>query len=181
MSQCPLEKPDIIPIILHGAAGMGDGSRLKGKAKMGGNIIPERHMRCATVAKTNEHMTSQVCPYCFELVHLARARRKTSNGNTRIMRVHGAVACGNPDCISFKCGYSHRARDSNAALNIALAGHSLLTSSTRQPLNPFNPKTRRRLQPLHNTSSFLTGEITTSEATAAVRRRLGSLAQINRK
>ena len=163
---CPLESPSVVPLILHGAAGMGDQSRLKGRAKMGGNSIPERHMQSATVAKTNEFMTSQVCPYCFGLVRLARAKRTNHKGVSRLVRVHGAVECCNPDCRSYLCGHAHRARDSNAALNIALAGYSLLISPTGQALQPFNSKTRHRLQPLLNTSSPATGQTTKSDTTA---------------
>lgn len=52
----------------------------------------------------------------------------------------------NPDCLSVKAGHSIRSRDTNAALNIALAGASQVLTSSRLP--PF----RRNFQPTMYTS-----------------------------
>ncbi|GJJ70397.1 hypothetical protein EMPS_02746 [Entomortierella parvispora] len=81
LETCPKSRPVVIPLMLHGDAGMGVGSRLKGHSKMGGNKVPERHMRYTPVAKTPEHKSSQTCPFCFQLVRLARARRKKDGGD----------------------------------------------------------------------------------------------------
>jgi len=165
LQHCPKTAPIVIPLFLHGAAGMGIGSRLKGNAKMGGSKIPERHMQHGIVAKTNENMSSRTCPFCFRLVRLARGRR-IRKGEAKLVRVHGAIECINPDCISARCGYGHRPRDSNAALNIALIGHTVLTSPTRQTLPPFTNNQHRWLHPNPDASCHATGEITQSDVAA---------------
>jgi hypothetical protein len=137
---CPKLRPIVVPLFLHGAAGTGNGSRLKGNNRMGGNTIPHKHMRHGPICKTNEHNSSKLCPFCFKLLRLVRARRKDSKGRTRVVRVNGAVECVNPDCISFRAGYCTRGRDANASLNIAISGYSQLTTLNRQALPPFNPK-----------------------------------------
>jgi hypothetical protein len=163
---CPKSRPKVIPLMLHGNAGMMVNSRLKGMTRMGGNRIPERHMLHCPVAKTNEHMSSQTCMFCFQVMRLARAHRRVG-GKTKCIRLHGTVECINPECISFRCGYSHRARDTNAAVNIAIAGHSLLTSPNRQTLPPFSATTQRPSwsHTIPNASSFATGEEQTSTST----------------
>jgi hypothetical protein len=153
---CPKSRPVVIPLFLHGAAGTGAGSRLKGNNRMGGNSIPHRHMRFGPVCKTNEHNSSKTCPFCFELVRLVRAKRQ-KKGKTRIVRVNGAVECTNNRCVSYRAGYCIRGRDANAALNIAIAGYSQLVSQRRDTLPPFSPK-RPRSQFL--TTSSLTGDNT---------------------
>jgi len=65
------------------------------------------------VCKTKEYLSSQTCPWCFLLTRLARGRR-LHKGVHRLVRLHGAVECYNPG------------QDTNAAINVALAGFSLL-------------------------------------------------------
>ncbi|GJJ75259.1 hypothetical protein EMPS_07617 [Entomortierella parvispora] len=167
LEACPKSRPVVIPLMLHGDAGLGVGSRLKGHSKMGGNKVPERHMRYTPVAKTPEHKSSQTCPFCFQLVRLARARRK-KDGEMRLVRVHGAIECTNPDCESYKVGYTQRGRDTNAAVNIALAGYVLVTSDPedRATLPPFDPK-RPTWSLSSNTRSTSTGEPSQSSCTEA--------------
>jgi hypothetical protein len=135
---CPKTRVRVIPLMLHGDAGSGIGSRLKGRAKMGGSKIPQRHMRYVPLCKTPEHNSSRTCPMCFQPIRLMRARRIV-NGKSKLVRVNGAVQCVNPDCISFKQGYADRGRDTNAAVNIALSGYVQLTSDDRKPPPPFDP------------------------------------------
>ena len=136
---------------------MGVGSRLKGNAKMGGNKIPQRHMHHGPVCKTNEQNSSKTCPFCFKPTRLARARRMRE-GKMKLVRLNGAVECTNSQCISHRCGYTIRGRDNNAALNIAIAGYSQLTSTDRTALPPFTTTTRRPWsQPLPSTGSSATG------------------------
>ncbi|GJJ74279.1 hypothetical protein EMPS_06637 [Entomortierella parvispora] len=158
VNQCPRASPIVMPLMLHGAAGSGVGSRLKGHSKMGGNKIPEKHLRYTPVLKTNEHKSSQLCPFCFSQIRLVRARRN-KNGVMRLVRVHGAIQCTNPDCPSFKVGYADRGRDTNAAVNIALAGYVCLTSSDHKTLPPFNPRCPA-WEPSSNTRSISTGTST---------------------
>ena len=157
VKNCPRSLPKVIPLFLHGAAGMGVGSRLKGNAKMGGNKIPQRHMHHGPVCKTNEHNSSKTCPFCFKPTRLARARRMRE-GKMKLVRLNGAVECTNSQCISHRCGYTIRGRDNNAALNIAIAGYFQLTSTDRTALPPFTTTTRRPWsQPLPSTGSSATG------------------------
>lgn len=122
---------------------------------MEGNKIP-RHKQHAAVAKTKERMSSQKCPCCFWLIRLVRARR-TVDGKSKLVRVHGAIECINPNCLSNKYGYSYRGRDCNAASNIALAGYTQLVSHKRETLPPFSTTLRSTSHPPPTTSDTSTG------------------------
>ncbi|KAG0316071.1 hypothetical protein BGZ97_007464 [Linnemannia gamsii] len=81
---------------------------------------------------------------------LARAH-KLVDGSVKTVRVHGAVECVNRDCEAAQCGYTIRGRDDNAAVAIAIAGYSNLTSrdtlktGERRTLPPFEPRLRPRI------------------------------------
>ncbi|GJJ78521.1 hypothetical protein EMPS_10880 [Entomortierella parvispora] len=153
LRNCPKSLPVVIPLFFHGAAGMGVGSRLKGNCRMGGNEIPRRHKNHGPVGKTNEHNSSKTCPFCFRPIRLARGRRM-KKGTMKLVRLNGAVECTNPECISHRCGYTIRGRDQNAALNIAVAGYTQLTTTERTTLPPFSTTTKRLWShPLTNTGS----------------------------
>ncbi|KAK3840226.1 MAG: hypothetical protein JOS17DRAFT_663686, partial [Linnemannia elongata] len=121
-----------------GTGGSCVGSRLKGHSKRGGGKVCHQHRQYGVVAHTNEHRTSQVCSACFQPVELARATR-AQNGETKQVRLHGAVVCRNRDCPRFKAKKATQGRDSNAAVNIAVAGSSNLLSSHKITLSPFRP------------------------------------------
>lgn len=156
VDHCPRTRPRVIPLFFHGAAGSGTGSRLKGHTRMGGNKIQERNMLHGPVCVTNEHNSSGTCCFCFHPTRLARAKRQTKKG-LRMVRVHGAVECCNPTCVAFRLGYTIRPRDTNAAVNIALAGYTLLHSSDRKTLARFDPRRPSWSPPFPNTSSTMTG------------------------
>ncbi|OAQ24751.1 hypothetical protein K457DRAFT_58213, partial [Linnemannia elongata AG-77] len=108
-----------------GTGGSCVGSRLKGHSKRGGGKMCHQHRQYGVVAHTNEQRTSQLCSACFQPVELAPATR-AQNGETKRVRLHGAVICRNRDCPRFKAKKSTQGRDSNAAVNIAVAGSSNL-------------------------------------------------------
>ncbi|KAK3812149.1 MAG: hypothetical protein J3Q66DRAFT_263672, partial [Benniella sp.] len=110
-----------------GTAGTGTGSRIAGHERRGGTKMRNEHAQYCPVAMTDEHNTSKVCVYCFQRTRLARSRR-IIRGETKLVNVHGAVECTNPDCISFTCGYTTKARDVYSAAAILLAGASTLLS-----------------------------------------------------
>jgi hypothetical protein len=116
----------------------------------------EQHIRHCPVGMTNEYRSSKTCVFCFQPVRLARSRRLVK-GNIKLVKVHGAVECVNPDCISFRCGYTIKSRDPHAATCIALAGASTLFSSTLSPFtrvyrpqNTINASTSALEDPLPN-------------------------------
>ncbi|KAI8347574.1 hypothetical protein B0O80DRAFT_371519, partial [Mortierella sp. GBAus27b] len=124
--------------IFQGNAGTCAGSRLKGHCRGGG--LSKEHAKVCPVIMTDEYCTSKTCCFCFAPVELVPVKRLV-NGVMKQVRCNGAVRCINPDCISVKAGYSVKPRDTNAAMNIALAGASQLLTSSRLP--PF----RRSFQP----------------------------------
>ncbi|KAK3846750.1 MAG: hypothetical protein J3R72DRAFT_348374, partial [Linnemannia gamsii] len=121
-----------------GTGGSCVGSRLKGHSKRGGGKMCHEHRQYGVVAHTNEHRTSQVCSACFQPVELACATR-AQNGEAKQVRLHGAVVCRNRDCPRFQAKMATQGRDSNAAVNIAVAGSSNLLSSHKITLAPFRP------------------------------------------
>jgi len=138
----------VVPIMLTGIAGTGVGSRIGGHARRGGGKLRENHRKHAVVAMTNEFRTSKTCVFCFEQVQLARANRD-KKGTFKRVTVNGAVECVNPDCVSFKCGYTTRGGDSHAALAIAIAGASNLLSDSRTTIAPFS-----RTKPTNNAGNI---------------------------
>ncbi|KAK3821191.1 MAG: hypothetical protein J3Q66DRAFT_280018 [Benniella sp.] len=121
--------------MLIGDAGTGVGSRIGGHVRRGGKKMRVEHMKHTVVGITSEYRTSQTCAVCFQQLHQARYRR-TINGEERIVSVHGAMECQNPDCPSFLQGRSIKPRDVNAAMNIAMAGASTLLHNRELP--PFS-------------------------------------------
>ncbi|KAF9114492.1 hypothetical protein BGX27_010642, partial [Mortierella sp. AM989] len=59
-------------------------------------------------------------------------------GQIKTRNVHGALECPNPNCPSFKNGYTIKARDAHEALSIAIAGTSQLLDPKRVTLPPFS-------------------------------------------
>ncbi|KAF9271119.1 hypothetical protein BGZ68_004196, partial [Mortierella alpina] len=95
------------------------------------------HRRVTTVGMHDEFKTSKVCTFCWQPTVLARARR-VKNGEIQVMRLNGSVECVNPECVSFRAGYTVKARDPHSALAILLSGTAVIESPSRQPLPPFS-------------------------------------------
>ena len=133
---CPKKEPVVLPVLVIGDKGTGVGSRIQGHARRGGATMRRNHRRFAVVAMHDEYKTSKVCTFCWRPTALARARR-FRNGQVQTLRVNGSVECVNPACISFRAGYTIKARDPHSALAILLSGTSVLESPCRQPLPPF--------------------------------------------
>ncbi|KAK5808840.1 hypothetical protein F5H01DRAFT_52172 [Linnemannia elongata] len=131
-------KKNIVPIVLHGAAGTAVGSRIKGHAKRGGRKLTDQHRQYGPVGYTNENRTSRICSACFVPVTLSRATR-IKDGESRTIRLHGSVDCHNPLCPRRQAGRGTMGRDANAANNILISGASILLSATHQALPPFRP------------------------------------------
>lgn len=129
-------KKNIVPIVLHGAAGTAVGSRIKGHAKRGGRKLTHQHRQYGPVGYTNENRTSRICSACFVPVTLSRATR-IKDGESKTIRLHGSVDCHNPQCPRRQAGRGTMGRDANAANNILISGASILLSATHQALPPF--------------------------------------------
>ncbi|KAG9070753.1 hypothetical protein KI688_008293 [Linnemannia hyalina] len=139
--ECPRDALPIIPIMFVGTAGIGTGSRIGGHLKYGGKKVVEQHALSVPVLMTDENMTSKVCPFCFAILRLVKELRLV-NGVEKLVTINGAVQCENPNCESVRAGYARRGRDSNACVNIALAGFTTIMSDNRQPLPPYRRSTR---------------------------------------
>lgn len=156
----------VVPIMLTGIAGTGVGSRIGGHARRGGGKLREQHRKHGVVAMTNEFRTSKTCVFCFEQVQLARATRDIK-GTSKRVTLNGGIECINPDCVSFKCGYTTRGRDSNAALAIAIAGASNLLSDNRTTIAPFT-RTKSTNNAGNTPDTFSTIPIEASAGTGSV-------------
>ncbi|KAK3843434.1 MAG: hypothetical protein J3R72DRAFT_383384 [Linnemannia gamsii] len=132
------EKKNIIPIVLHGAAGTAVGSRIKGHAKRGGSKLTQQHRRYGPVGQTNENRTSRICSCCFVPVKQSRATR-IKDGESKTVRLNGSVDCRNPRCPRRQAGRGTMGRDANAANNILISGASILLSATHTALPPYRP------------------------------------------
>ncbi|KAF9123074.1 hypothetical protein BGX30_001630 [Mortierella sp. GBA39] len=174
---CLLENPKPLPVILHGAAGSGVGSTIKGHARRGGGRFRREHRQHCVVAVTNENLTSKLCCVCFQFVKLATARRLI-NGAIRSVRINGSVICQNPACPLIHNGTATQNRDKNAAACIALSGFTTLLADDHNPLPPFRLRTRPprpSLQEnsstniLSNSTSVTSGLSLTSNVTAWIR------------
>jgi len=95
------------------------------------------HRRYCTVAIHDEFRTSKICTYCHGAVVLARSRR-LKNGQVIFKTVNGTVECSNPACVSFRCGYTMKARDPHSAVAILMSGTYVLESPSRLPLGVFS-------------------------------------------
>ncbi|KAF9109796.1 hypothetical protein BGX27_007170 [Mortierella sp. AM989] len=129
-------KETLLPVIFIGDSGTGVGSRLKGQERRGGRRMRSEHRQHCPVAVTNEFRTSRVCLFCFLQLRQARSRRLV-HGEMKSVSVHGTVECVNPDCMSFRVGYTIKARDTHSAVAIAVSGSSILFSTNRETLPPF--------------------------------------------
>ncbi|KAK3808983.1 MAG: hypothetical protein J3R72DRAFT_505748 [Linnemannia gamsii] len=158
---CPRDTLPVIPIMFVGTAGIGTGSRLGGHLKYGGKKVIEKHALSVPVLMTDENMTSKVCPLCFAILRLVKELRLV-NGIEKLVTINGAVQCDNPDCESVRTGYARRGRDSNACVNIALAGFTTVLSDDRQPLPPYRRSTRPKGATPSESQSLATGTTQTS-------------------
>lgn len=96
-----------------GNAGTGVGSTIKGYDRRGGKWLPKTHKRYAQVAMTDEHMTSQLCVYCyFPITHGRNLDNKIILGTAR---------CLNPNCEAFKQGRACNNRDIMSATAIGIS------------------------------------------------------------
>jgi hypothetical protein len=119
-------------------AGIGAGTRIGGHLRYGGGKLRERHRRYSTVTMTNEYRTSQACCYCFQPV--IRPRKPVfRDGKWRTKFVSGSLVCYNSACPSYQRGCNTKNRDVEAAINIALAGTSRITTGFTLP--PFERST----------------------------------------
>lgn len=132
------QKNNIIPVVLHGAAGTAVGSRIKGHVKRGGSKMTRQHRQVCPTGHTNENRTSKICSCCFAPISLSRATR-TKDGETKTMRLNGSVECKNPTCPRRKAGRGSMGRDANAANNILISGASILLSADHKALPPYRP------------------------------------------
>ncbi|CAO3572424.1 unnamed protein product [Mortierella alpina] len=131
------EAPKVVTAIAYGAAGSCVGGRIGGHMKWGGDWIRKRLLWLdMLVAVTDEFCTSQICPFCGSRVQLSTARRVVGT-STKTRKLHGSIECKNRSCISYKCGYGTRPRDTNAATNILISGVSIWISGGPWPITPF--------------------------------------------
>jgi len=131
------EAPKVVTAIAYGAAGSCVGGRIGGHMKWGGDWIREHLLWLdMLVAVTDEFCASQICPYCGSRVHLSTARRVVGT-SIKTRNLHGSIECKNRSCISYKCGYGTRPRDTNAATNILISGVSIWISGGPWPITPF--------------------------------------------
>jgi hypothetical protein len=118
------------PVMLIGNRGTGVGSSIKGYSRRGGKWISETHGRYAVAAITDEHMTSQLCIYCFApIVHPS-----DQDGNV----ILGTSRCINYNCPAFKQGRATNNRDKMSAAAIGISGMAKLLLNKDYP--PFTSK-----------------------------------------
>ncbi|KAG0316592.1 hypothetical protein BGZ99_006812 [Dissophora globulifera] len=104
--------------MLTGTARTGFGSRIGGHARRGGGRMRKEHQRHCLVAMTDEYRSSKTCVLCLSQAQLIRGCRIV-NGPIRTFRLNGSVECVDPQCLSFKVGYTIKARDTHSAATIA--------------------------------------------------------------
>ena len=106
-----------------GNAGTGFGSAIRGYDRRGGKWLPRTHKRYAETMITDEHMTSQLCVYCYFPI----AHSRTSDESVSL----GTVRCLNPNCEAFKHGRATNNRDvmSATAIGISAMTQALLRKS----------------------------------------------------
>ncbi|KAF9123262.1 hypothetical protein BGX30_001536 [Mortierella sp. GBA39] len=164
--ESPRDALPIIPIMFVGTAGIGTGSRLGGHLKYGGKKVVEQYALSVPVLMTDENMTSKVCPLCFAILRLVKELGLVS-GVEKLVTINGAVQCENPDCESVRTGYARRSRDSNACVNIALAGFTIIMSNNRQSLPPYRRSTRPEGATPSEPQSLATGTQQTSSTSTS--------------
>ncbi len=128
------------PIIYHGAAGTGAGSRIGGHDRRGGKWTREIHYGHAPVLLTDEYRTSKTCHVCLGQMVLGRGRTSPEGGvgKGQWRRVHGTLECVNPGCLAYQAGYTVRTRDSQSAMNILLKGAMATFLQCHAALGPFS-------------------------------------------
>ncbi|KAK3815084.1 MAG: hypothetical protein J3Q66DRAFT_343783 [Benniella sp.] len=135
--QCPKTAPHMMPVMFIGAAGTGVGSRIGGHNRRGGTKLRKEHSRYCPVAVTDEFNTSKLCVECYQRLQYAKSSRIVK-GKIQTVRVKGAQECVNPDCESVRRGHTIRARDTNSAAAIAIAGASTILHPEKKRLPPFS-------------------------------------------
>ncbi|KAK3843767.1 MAG: hypothetical protein J3R72DRAFT_101212 [Linnemannia gamsii] len=113
-------------------------SRIKAHAKRGVSKLTQQHRKHGPVGHTNENRTSRVRSCCFVPMSLSRASR-TKDGDTKTVRLNGAVECKNPVCPRRRAGRGSMGWDTNAASNIAISGASILLSANHTTLPAYRP------------------------------------------
>ncbi|KAG0050544.1 hypothetical protein BGZ83_004667 [Gryganskiella cystojenkinii] len=158
---CPKTHKNLT-VMYVGDAGTGLNSRIGGHLRWGGNKVCENHMRFIPVLMTDEYLTTKTCPFCWRRVRFGRAR--TDKG---VRSVKGVIQCKNPKCLSFKLGYSKRARDTNAAFNIMLRGEIQVSSEDRKIPDAFARRRRAELPIIHHgrdaTAKGVVGDVVMKE------------------
>ncbi|KAI8345840.1 hypothetical protein B0O80DRAFT_393722 [Mortierella sp. GBAus27b] len=117
--------------MLVGDAGTGVASRIAGHQRRGSKSLRREHYKHCPVILTSEYRTSKTCVFCYHELRAAHYRRK-KDGKEQLVRVNGALEYTNPDCPSFKIGYTIKPRDSQPAMTIAIAEASALLSPCSQ-------------------------------------------------
>ena len=111
-----------------GNAGTGVGSAIRGYDRRGGKWLPRIHKRYAETIITDEHMTSQLCVYCYFPI----AHSRTSDESVSL----GTVRCLNPNCEAFKHG---RATNNRGVMSATAIGISAMTQALlRKSFPPFS-------------------------------------------
>ncbi|KAG1447813.1 hypothetical protein G6F56_009140 [Rhizopus delemar] len=96
-----------------GNAGTGVGSAIRGYDRRGGKWLPRTHKRYAETMITDEHMTSQLCVYCYFPIAHSRTSDESVSFET--------VRCLNPNCEAFKHGRTTNNRDVMSAIAIEIS------------------------------------------------------------
>lgn len=108
-----------------GDRGTGVGSRTKGFRRYGGMWLERLRSYQNKVYITNEHNTSQLCIYCFEMsCHPKCSKQKITKG---------ALQCVNPACESVKAGRAIKSRDALTPLSIGLSSLSYCLLGVTMP------------------------------------------------
>ncbi|KAK3806373.1 MAG: hypothetical protein J3Q66DRAFT_119334 [Benniella sp.] len=141
---CVKHKPEVRLVGCLGDAGTGFGSRLGGHSRRGGGKLRAEHRQNATVAMTDEHLTSKTCPFCFQRTRPAKGRRIVGE-EIKTVSINGAMECTNQHCESFQAGYTIKSRDGQASHNIGTTGGYTLLSVNKEAMPPFCPYERQRL------------------------------------
>ncbi|KAI8890966.1 hypothetical protein K501DRAFT_167486, partial [Backusella circina FSU 941] len=116
-----------------GNKGTGVVSHIKGYNRRGGNWIKELHGRYTIAAINDEHMTFQLCIYCYSpIVHLKNADGSKSLGTTR---------CLNPICVSVMYVRASNNRDQMSITGIGISTMTRLLLGTNSP--PFTPPNKQ--------------------------------------
>lgn len=111
--------------MLIGDRGHCIGSRIKGHNRYGGKWKEIIQAQNTYVCVTNEHMTSQICVFCYNPLHHPKYE-KLIKGKTIYVDVKGSFVCMNPSCVTVRSGCAVKSRDTLSALAIGISGFSQL-------------------------------------------------------